>query len=126
LHLAISAVEHACVLKGHRFAPEAVTILPVDSNGCLDLAALAAVAHANGVPLIVDNTVASPYLCRPFEHGADIVVHSLTKYLGGTSSPLAKKLMGNAADEVCLRLQPRSIISWDFTRRMSDSADESA
>ena len=48
-----------------------------------DIAALAAVAHAHGVPLIVDNTVASPYLCRPFEHGADIVVHSLTKYLGG-------------------------------------------
>jgi O-acetylhomoserine sulfhydrolase (EC 2.5.1.49) len=41
------------------------------------------VAHAAGVPLIVDNTVPSPYLCRPFEHGADIVVHSLTKYLGG-------------------------------------------
>jgi len=48
-----------------------------------DLASLAAVAHAHGVPLIVDNTVPSPYLCRPFEHGADIVVHSLTKYLGG-------------------------------------------
>ena len=48
-----------------------------------DLAALAKIAHAHGVPLIVDNTVASPYLCRPFEHGADIVVHSLTKYLGG-------------------------------------------
>ncbi len=48
-----------------------------------DIAALAAVAHAGGVPLIVDNTVCSPYLCRPFEHGADIVVHSLTKYLGG-------------------------------------------
>ncbi len=48
-----------------------------------DLAALAVVAHAHGVPLIVDNTVPSPYLCRPFEHGADIVVHSLTKYLGG-------------------------------------------
>ena len=48
-----------------------------------DIAALAAVAHAHGVPLIVDNTVASPFLCRPFEHGADIVVHSLTKYLGG-------------------------------------------
>ena len=48
-----------------------------------DIAALAAVAHAAGVPLIVDNTVPSPYLCRPFEHGADIVVHSLTKYLGG-------------------------------------------
>ncbi len=48
-----------------------------------DIAALAEVAHAHGVPLIVDNTVATPYLCRPFEHGADIVVHSLTKYLGG-------------------------------------------
>jgi len=48
-----------------------------------DIAALAAVAHAHGLPLIVDNTVPSPYLCRPFEHGADIVVHSLTKYLGG-------------------------------------------
>jgi O-acetylhomoserine (thiol)-lyase len=48
-----------------------------------DIGALAKVAHAAGVPLIVDNTVPSPYLCRPFEHGADIVVHSLTKYLGG-------------------------------------------
>ncbi|MEZ5727973.1 MAG: aminotransferase class I/II-fold pyridoxal phosphate-dependent enzyme [Burkholderiaceae bacterium] len=48
-----------------------------------DFEALAQVAHAGGVPLIVDNTVPSPYLCRPFEHGADIVVHSLTKYLGG-------------------------------------------
>jgi len=48
-----------------------------------DLAALAAIAHRHGIPLIVDNTVPSPYLCRPFEHGADIVVHSLTKYLGG-------------------------------------------
>ncbi|MDP1651566.1 MAG: bifunctional O-acetylhomoserine aminocarboxypropyltransferase/cysteine synthase [Rhodocyclaceae bacterium] len=49
----------------------------------IDLAALAEIAHAAGVPLIVDNTVPTPYLCRPFEHGADIVVHSLTKYLGG-------------------------------------------
>ncbi|PXX79344.1 O-acetylhomoserine aminocarboxypropyltransferase/cysteine synthase family protein [Rivihabitans pingtungensis] len=49
----------------------------------VDFAAFADVAHAAGVPLIVDNTVPSPYLCRPFEHGADIVVHSLTKYLGG-------------------------------------------
>lgn len=48
-----------------------------------DIAALASIAHAHGVPLIVDNTVASPYLCRPFEHGADIVVHSVTKYIGG-------------------------------------------
>ena len=48
-----------------------------------DIAALAKVAHAHGLPLIVDNTVPSPYLMRPIEHGADIVVHSLTKYLGG-------------------------------------------
>ena len=48
-----------------------------------DIAAIGAVARAAGVPLVVDNTLASPYLCRPFEHGADIVVHSLTKYLGG-------------------------------------------
>ena len=48
-----------------------------------DIGALAEVAHRHGIPLIVDNTVSTPYLCRPFEHGADIVVHSLTKYLGG-------------------------------------------
>jgi len=48
-----------------------------------DIEKIAAVAHRHGVPLIVDNTVATPYLLRPFEHGADIVVHSLTKYLGG-------------------------------------------
>ncbi|MDD1611358.1 MAG: aminotransferase class I/II-fold pyridoxal phosphate-dependent enzyme, partial [Methylococcaceae bacterium] len=48
-----------------------------------DFEKLADIAHRHGIPLIVDNTVPSPYLCRPFEHGADIVVHSLTKYLGG-------------------------------------------
>ena len=49
----------------------------------IDIEAVAAVAHAHGVPLIVDNTVPSPYLLRPIDFGADIVVHSLTKYLGG-------------------------------------------
>jgi O-acetylhomoserine (thiol)-lyase len=53
------------------------------AGNVVDIAALADIAHAHGVPLIVDNTVATPYLCRPFEHGADIVVHSLTKYIGG-------------------------------------------
>ncbi|MBN3726257.1 O-acetylhomoserine aminocarboxypropyltransferase/cysteine synthase family protein [Burkholderia sp. Ac-20379] len=48
-----------------------------------DIAKLAEIAHRHGVPLIVDNTVPSPFLLRPIEHGADIVVHSLTKYLGG-------------------------------------------
>ncbi len=49
----------------------------------VDIAAIAAIAHKHGLPLIVDNTLASPYLIRPLEHGADIVVHSLTKFLGG-------------------------------------------
>ncbi|MCA8456313.1 aminotransferase class I/II-fold pyridoxal phosphate-dependent enzyme [Burkholderia multivorans] len=53
-----------------------------------DIAALADIAHRHGIPLIVDNTVPSPYLLRPFEHDADIVVHSLTKYLGGHGTSL--------------------------------------
>lgn len=53
-----------------------------------DIAALAELAHRHGLPLIVDNTVPSPYLLRPIEHGADIVVQSLTKYLGGHGTSL--------------------------------------
>jgi len=53
------------------------------AGNVVDLKGLAEVAHKHGVPLIVDNTVATPILCRPFEHGADIVIHSLTKYIGG-------------------------------------------
>ncbi|SBS32530.1 Methionine gamma-lyase [Marinomonas spartinae] len=53
------------------------------AGNIVDIARLAEIAHKHGVPLIVDNTVATPYLCRPFELGADIVVHSLTKYIGG-------------------------------------------
>jgi O-acetylhomoserine (thiol)-lyase len=49
----------------------------------LDIEAVAAIARGHGVPLVVDNTLASPYLCQPIRHGADIVVHSVTKYLGG-------------------------------------------
>jgi O-acetylhomoserine (thiol)-lyase len=49
----------------------------------LDIEKVAAIAHEAGVPLVIDNTMASPYLCRPIEHGADIVVHSATKFLGG-------------------------------------------
>ncbi len=53
-----------------------------------DIARVAEIAHRHGIPLIVDNTVATPYLLRPIEHGADIVVHSLTKYLGGHGTSL--------------------------------------
>src|SRR5206468_4271321 len=49
----------------------------------LDIEAVAKIAHEANVPLVIDNTFASPYLCRPIEHGADIVVHSATKFIGG-------------------------------------------
>ena len=55
----------------------------------LDIETVAAIAHENGVPLIIDNTVPTPYLLRPFEWGADIVVHSATKYLGGHGTAIA-------------------------------------
>ena len=57
-------------------------------NDMLDIEAVAKIAHDAGVPLIIDNTVATPYLCRPFDWGADIVVHSLTKFLGGHGNSL--------------------------------------
>jgi len=55
----------------------------------LDIEGVSAVAHRNGVPLIVDNTIATPFLIRPFEFGADVVVHSATKYLGGHGTVIA-------------------------------------
>ncbi|MCT1829303.1 MULTISPECIES: bifunctional o-acetylhomoserine/o-acetylserine sulfhydrylase [Brevibacterium] len=55
----------------------------------LDIAAVAETAHAAGVPLIIDNTLATPYLVRPIEHGADVVIHSATKYLGGHGTSIA-------------------------------------
>jgi len=58
-----------------------------------DFAAIAPIAHDAGVPLVVDNTLASPYLCRPLEHGADIVIHSLTKYLGGHGTTMGGVLV---------------------------------
>ena len=53
------------------------------AGNIVDIERLSAIAHKHGIPVIVDNTVATPFLCRPFELGADIVVHSLTKYMGG-------------------------------------------
>ncbi len=57
-------------------------------SNVLDIQAVADIAHENGLPLIIDNTVASPYLVRPLEHGADIVLHSATKFLGGHGTTL--------------------------------------
>ncbi|MDR0944775.1 MAG: aminotransferase class V-fold PLP-dependent enzyme [Bifidobacteriaceae bacterium] len=58
-------------------------------NDVLDIEPIAKLAHANGIPLIVDNTVPTPYLCRPIEWGADIVIHSATKFLGGHGTAVA-------------------------------------
>ena len=58
-------------------------------NDFLDISGVAGVAHDSGVPLIVDNTIATPWLIRPFEHGADIVVHSATKFIGGHGTSIA-------------------------------------
>ncbi|PNL43010.1 O-acetylhomoserine aminocarboxypropyltransferase/cysteine synthase family protein [Mobiluncus mulieris] len=63
-------------------------VIPNPQGDVLDLEPLANLAHDFGVPLVVDNTVPTPYLCRPIEWGADIVVHSATKYLGGHGSAL--------------------------------------
>jgi O-acetylhomoserine (thiol)-lyase len=65
-----------------------VEVIANPSGEIADLAGLAQVAHAAGVPLVVDATLATPYLCRPLEHGADIVIHSATKFLGGHGTTL--------------------------------------
>lgn len=67
------------------------------AGNVIDLAAIADMAHAHGVPVIVDNTVPTPYLCRPFEHHCDIVVHSLTKYMGGHGTTIGGVLVDSGA-----------------------------
>src|SRR5512139_2563024 len=71
----------------------------------LDIAAVAEVAHAHGVPLVIDNTVPSPVLCNPIRLGADIVVHSATKYLGGHGTTLAGVIVESG--------RPNGGFSWD-------------
>ena len=68
-------------------------VLANPRNNVLDIEGIAKVAHENGVPLIVDNTVPTPYLIRPIEWGADIVVHSLTKFIGGHGTSIGGALI---------------------------------
>lgn len=67
------------------------------AGNVVDLQRLADIAHRHGVPLIVDNTVATPYLCRPFEFGADIVIHSLTKYIGGHGTTIGGAIVDSGS-----------------------------
>lgn len=69
--------------------------IPNPKNEILDIAAIAAVAHAHGIPLIIDNTLATPYLLRPIEHGADIVIHSASKFLAGHGAVLGGVIVDN-------------------------------
>jgi O-acetylhomoserine (thiol)-lyase len=79
----------------------------------VDIAAIAAIAQKHGIPLIVDNTMATPYLCRPIEHGADIVVHSLTKFMGGHGNSMGGAIVDagtfdwSATDRYPMLSQPR-------------------
>ena len=81
----VEELEPAAFAKAINDKTRAVFIESIANPGgvVMDIAGIAQVAHAAGVPLVVDNTLATPYLCRPIDHGADIVLHSLTKFLGG-------------------------------------------
>lgn len=74
------------------------------NNRLVDIAAVAEIAHAHGARVVVDNTYATPVLTRPIEHGADIVVHSATKYLGGHGDVIAGLVVGRAEDIARIRL----------------------
>ncbi|MGC5627512.1 bifunctional o-acetylhomoserine/o-acetylserine sulfhydrylase [Georgenia sp. Z1344] len=73
--------------------------IPNPKGDVLDIEAVAGVAHEIGVPLIVDNTIATPYLLRPIEHGADVVIHSATKYLGGHGTTVAGAIVDGGTFE---------------------------
>ena len=67
------------------------------SGNIVDIEELSKMAHNYGIPVIVDNTVATPYLCKPIDHGADIVVHSLTKYIGGHGTTIGGIIIDSGA-----------------------------
>ncbi|WP_282077254.1 methionine gamma-lyase [Epibacterium ulvae] len=74
------------------------------NNRLVDIAAISRIAHAKGAKVVVDNTYATPVLTRPLEHGADIVLHSATKYLGGHGDLVAGLIAGSAEDMTQVRL----------------------
>ena len=102
----VDAADAAAVEAALRAAPARVLYLETISNptiSVLDIARLTGIAHRHGAVAIVDNTFASPYLCRPAELGADLVVESATKYLGGHSDVLAGVIAGSRARIAAVR-----------------------
>ena len=81
------------------------------AGNVVDIQRLAELAHRHGVPLVVDNTVATPILCRPIEHGADIVVHSLTKYVGGHGTTLGGAIVDSGKFDWMANKQRFSILN---------------
>jgi len=79
------------------------------AGNVVDLEALAEVAHKHGVPLIVDNTVASPCLIKPISYGADIVIHSLTKYIGGHGNSLGGMIVDSGKFDWVANKDPLSL-----------------
>ncbi len=96
----VDPADHAAVEAALAAAPTRILYLETISNPTIavaDLPALAALGHRHGAAVVVDNTFASPALCRPLEHGADLVVESATKYLSGHSDVLAGVVVGSSA-----------------------------
>lgn len=83
--------------------------IPNPRNEVFDIAGVAAVAHAHGIPLIVDSTLATPYLVRPIEHGADIVIHSASKFLAGHGAVLGGVIIDNGKFDVTSTLFPHLV-----------------
>ncbi len=80
--------------------------IPNPRNEVFDIAGIAAVAHAHGIPLIIDSTLATPYLVRPIEHGADIVIHSASKFFAGHGAVLGGVIVDNGRFDVTSTLFP--------------------
>jgi O-acetylhomoserine (thiol)-lyase len=81
------------------------------AGNVVDIEKFAEIAHKHGVPLIVDNTVATPFLCRPFEFGADIVIHSLTKYIGGHGTSVGGAIVDSGKFDWAANKERFSVLS---------------
>jgi len=85
--------------------------IPNPKNDIVDIARVARVARRHGIPLVVDNTIASPYLIRPFEHGADIVVHSSTKFLSGHGAAISGTIVDGGTFDWASANRPYPLIT---------------
>ena len=112
----VAAVQAALDEGGERCKALWVESLANPGGSVTDLEPLADAAHAAGVPLIVDNTMATPYLTRPFEHGADLICHSTTKFLSGHGNAMGGCVVdsdGELKSELAKFTQAESVCSFE-------------